>query len=186
MYERALQLAEQQQKLQYAKAIVEGVSLHSQQRYEEAAGKFAEAHQIQNTVESLFLSCICLVQRYKCTREKQAALLEQAEELLRCGRELEPRFALFLFYFALVLMFEGKPCLAVIEQAIAACEEPISEYHFIEALALQQEGKHAQALEAISRAIELDPGIEEFYRERSKYHFLREDYAAAIEDCQRA
>jgi hypothetical protein len=29
---------------------------------------------------------------------------------------------------------------------------------------LQQEGKLPEALDAISRAIELDPGIEEFYR----------------------
>lgn len=39
-YESALLVAQDRQKVQYAKTIVEGVSLHLQQKYEEAANKF--------------------------------------------------------------------------------------------------------------------------------------------------
>lgn len=48
----------------------------------------------------------------------------------------------------------------MIQEAIKCCEEPISEYYFIEALALHNEGNLSLALEAITKAIELDPGIE--------------------------
>jgi hypothetical protein len=53
----------------------------------------------------------------------------------------------------------AKPSIKVIEDAINLCEEPMSEYYFIQALALQSEGKLKEALKSISRAIELDCGI---------------------------
>jgi predicted HNH restriction endonuclease len=88
MYESALQLAEERQKVHYAKTIVEGVSFHLQQRYDEAATKFYEAHHIQPTVESLFLSSISLVQKFKSFREKQGELFIRIEEMLAVGRKL--------------------------------------------------------------------------------------------------
>jgi hypothetical protein len=50
---------------------------------------------------------------------------------LKLEQSLECKSALFLFYSALVLLFENKPCLSVIQEAIKSCEEPISEYFFI-------------------------------------------------------
>jgi tetratricopeptide (TPR) repeat protein len=53
-------------------------------------------------------------------------------------------------------------------------------------LSLNHCGKLTEALEAMSRAIEIDPAILEFYRERSKYYFLAEEYVMAIQDCRKA
>ena len=134
------------------------------------------------------MAAIALVQEYKRTPHtaKQEALLERALSLMERGQAGEEINNLFMFYATLLLQFAGKPSLSTVEAAIRLCDEPISEYYFIQALSLLGEGRTRAAIESISRAIELDPSIEEFYRDRSKYYFLVEDYPAAIRDCSRA
>lgn len=141
MYEKALKL-EDQPRTRYCKLIVQGISSHSVGRHSQAADTFEEAFRQQNTVESLFLACIAIVQGHK--REKKG--LERAQQLLQRGSKLDPKAPLFHFYYSLVLMYQDKPCLPIIEAAIKACEEPVSEYFFIEALALQGEGRVGRAL----------------------------------------
>jgi hypothetical protein len=41
--------------------------------------------------------------------------------MLDLGKKLDPKFALFLFYNSLVLMYQNKPCINVIQDAINAC-----------------------------------------------------------------
>ena len=76
----------------------------------------------------------------------------------------EGKYPLLLFYFSLVLLFLDRPCIETIERAIDTCDEPVSEYFFIYALALRQAGKLTEAIDSINKSIEIDPGILEFYR----------------------
>ncbi len=96
------------------------------------------------------------------------------------------KLPLFLFYKALVLLYLERDAVGAAEQALRDSDEPVSEYYFIYALALHRAGQSAQGLAAISRAIELDPAIQEFYRERAKHYFVAEDLEAALADCRKA
>ena len=112
--------------------------------------------------------------------------MENAQECMERGIHNEEKNNLYMFYLSLLLLFVGKPALPSIRSAIQLCDEPISEYYFIQALCLLQTDALRPAIESITRAVELDSTIEEFYRDRSKYYFLAEDYPAAISDCHRA
>ena len=58
-----------------------------------------------------------------------------------------------MFYISLIYLYMGKSCIQIIEEAISLCEEPMSEYYFVQALALQNEGRMHEAIKSICRAI---------------------------------
>lgn len=153
-------------------------------RHEEAFASFQRAYSVRNRPEALFMGCINLVQGQKMEEGQQETFKRVESHLLSLNKE--GKHSLILFYHSLVLLFLGKPSLSLIEEAIKACEEPVSEYYFIKALIMYLLGSPADGLAAVSQAIEIDDVIEEFFKERSKYHFVLESYGQAIHDCLRA
>lgn len=73
--------------------------------------------------------------------ERKGQLFDEVEECLLKANNCNVKHSLLLFYYALVQLFMNKPCSEVIEAAIDACDEPVSEYYFIYALTLKEEGK---------------------------------------------
>ena len=101
------------------------------------------------------------------------------------GDHINPANSLFLFYKALLYLYQGRNSCQVIDHAIVSSDQEVSEYFFIQGLSYSINGQTLQGLSSLNKAIDLDSSISEFFKERSKYYYLLERYSEAVDDVLR-
>lgn len=82
------------------------------------------------------MAAITLVKQVKQHPQDKEKVVPQIETILQRASECKDRTPLIFFYYSLFRLFLNHPCLPIIEKAIELCDEPVSEYYFIYALAL--------------------------------------------------